>query len=85
MQRLKNYRVVIHIKNHNLCIILSFLLVSQRRIKCVFYSGGRRPSPSEERPPPPLSPGRGQAIMFGFGTITARVSQPEKPPGSVYI
>ena len=22
MQRLKNYRVVIHIKNHNLCIIL---------------------------------------------------------------
>ena len=54
MQRLKNYRVVIHLKNHNLCIILSFLLVSQRRIKCVFYSGGRRPAPSEDRPAPPL-------------------------------
>ena len=43
LQRLKNYRVVIHI--HNLCIILilSFLLgilVSQRRIKCAFkYCG----------------------------------------------
>ena len=53
MQRLKNYRVVIHIKNHNLCIILilSFLIVSylQRRIKCVFencgYSGGGRRAP----------------------------------------
>ena len=47
LQRLKNYRVVIHIKNHNLCIILilSFLLgilVSylQRRIKCAFKNCG---------------------------------------------
>ena len=67
MQRLKNYRIVIHIKNNNLCIILilSFLLVSylQRRIKCVFkncgYSGGRRApsSDTKERPgPPPPSP-----------------------------
>ena len=47
LQRLKNYRVVIHIKNHNLCIILIFsfllgILVSylQRRIKCAFKSCG---------------------------------------------
>ena len=47
MQRLKNYRVVKHIKNHNLCIILilSFILgilVSylQRRIKCAFKNCG---------------------------------------------
>ena len=63
MQRLKNYRVVIHIKNHNLCIILilSFLLgilVSylQRRIKCAFKNCGE---PGGRSPPPPLSPGRG--------------------------
>ena len=52
LQRLKNYRVVIHI--HNLCIILilSFLLgilVSQRRIKCAFKNCGE---PGGHRPPP---------------------------------
>ena len=52
LQRLKNYRVVIHIKNHNLCIILilSFLLgilVSylQRRIKCAFKNCGQPGGP----------------------------------------
>ena len=39
MQRLKNYRVVIHIKNHNLCIILSFLLVSYNQM-CILLRGG---------------------------------------------
>ena len=52
LQRLKNYRVVIHI--HNLCIILilSFLLgilVSQRRIKCAFKNCGE---PGGHSPPP---------------------------------
>ena len=68
MQRLKNYRVVIHIKNHNLCIILilSFLLVSQRRIKCVFkncgYSGGGKERPG---PLPPLPRAGGGEINHG--------------------
>ena len=80
LQRLKNYRVVIHIKNHNLCIILilSFLLgilVSylQRRIKCAFKNcgepGGHRPpklSSGARAGPPSPSPqgGEGQSIMF---------------------
>ena len=75
LQRLKNYPVVIHIKNHNLCIILilSFLLgilVSylQRRIKCVFkncgypesWRGGKAPPPEAlAGAPSPLSPVRG--------------------------
>ena len=57
LQRLKNYRVVIHI--HNLCIILilSFLLgilVSQRRIKCAFKNGGE---PGGPQAPTKLSSG----------------------------
>ena len=56
LQRLKNYRVVIHI--HNLCIILilSFLLgilVSQRRIKCAFKNCGEPGATG----PPKLSSG----------------------------
>ena len=73
MQRLKNYRVVIHIKNHNLCIILilSFLLgllVSylQRRIKCAFKNCGE---PGEPQAPPP------QNILQG----RARASLPPLP------
>ena len=63
LQRLKNYRVVIHI--HNLCIILilSFLLgilVSQRRIKCAFKNCGEQNFlQGRARGPPPPPPGRG--------------------------
>ena len=90
MQRLKNYRVVIHIKYHNLCIILilSFLLDLQRRIKCVklrLLGGPVGPppclTPKSARGPSPQ--GGGQSIMFdiGFGNtcqikkVTARVAR----------
>ena len=81
LQRLKNYRVVIHIKNHNLCIILilSFLLgilVSylQRRIKCAFKNcgepGGHRPpklsSGARAGPPSPLPPQGGEGQSIMF-------------------
>ena len=83
LQRLKNYRVVIHIKNHNLCIILilSFLLgilVSylQRRIKCAFKNcdepGGPQAPQTGARALPPLpragGGGGGQSIMFDSST-----------------
>ena len=85
LQRLKNYRVVIHIKNHNLCIILilSFLLgilVSylQRRIKCAFKNcgepGGRRPPPPNRgarSPPPPPSPQGGGGVGGNQSWLTA--------------
>ena len=69
---MKNYRVVIHIKNHNLCIsiilILSFLLMSHifKEESDVYLkiAATRLPSETEARPEAPLPRARGQSIMF---------------------
>ena len=72
LQRLKNYRVVIHI--HNLCIILilSFLLgilVSQRRIKCAFKNCGEPNFFRGARGDLPPLPQGGVGGMGGGGSI----------------